>query len=405
MGGMRPLGCAPLRGRKNMNVKQSAALALSIGLVTACGGTDHEVEFTGYVYDIRSGERLTGDAYSIALWVGADEKEASIQEDGRYVLPAISAFEDYSIVIEASGYRSFRSHNGREDLPASVLEDGDYLRYNTDVVAHYDAYLVPADLRSGEVTFQMRLNDAPDERAISGEIRLIPLGPSVLADEDSEQYPSVGGQVWTNDEDIQAAGRVLGRFSEGRFVIEEGTLLYGVQYKRDIFNVPGYQPYTDTFDLFSGGFTVALSPAAAPDLELFDAAPLPNGLSNDGTLRIRLSEPVVWADSPSGYEPSEYPALIDERFDVIGGSFTDDSIKHTSVKISGDTITFSWDLVQALAAADDEIVALWNVRHLAVAPAQRPRDARLLWTILTEAFPNLEFDGTTGVYPIRVRVR
>jgi len=201
----------------------------------------HTVEFVGYVFDGASGSRLT--AYDVELMSGATAVTGSVAEDGRFRVGPINAWSDYSITIGAGDYRTFVSHNRRPGLPPELAQSDDIAEVSSQQVLHYDAYLFPSALEAPEVTFTIT---TPIETPPSGSIRLRPTSASVLTDDPSETPSGVPGQVWDNDEDLQAAS-LSETFSDGSVDIGAGELLYGVTYAVSIFDVVAHQPFSGTY--------------------------------------------------------------------------------------------------------------------------------------------------------------
>src|SRR5262249_55388920 len=80
----------------------------------------------------------------------------------------------------------------------------------------------------------------PAPAAGSYRMQPITLSPSIQA-----QASEVGGQTWANDNDT-FAGVVSGDFSDGKFTVTGGSLLYGVTYQITVYGVEGFQPGTGT---------------------------------------------------------------------------------------------------------------------------------------------------------------
>lgn len=232
-----------------------AMLALAVG-TSACGGDEltvppdvdvqHTVSFVGNVYDGETGGRLL--AYNIEALVGDTPTAGAVDEDGRYLVGPIGAWDDFTIVIAADGYRAFRSHNARIGLPPELSGSDDIADINTHQTLHFDAYLFNTDLVAPAVTFTIQ-TPIPTESP-EGKIRLRPTAKSVLADEGFEAPVGVPGQAWENDADLQN-DTITDVFSGGSYSISEGALVYGVHYSVNIWDVVGYQP-------FQGGYAAGV---------------------------------------------------------------------------------------------------------------------------------------------------
>ncbi len=225
-----------------------AGIAVAATL-TACGDIEpltlqplpkieHTVSFVGNAYDGVSGARVTD--YTLKLEVGSTLTTGSIDPEGRYTAGNISPWDDFTVIIAAGGFRAFLSHNANVGLPAELTGSDAIDDISTHQTLHYDAYLFPIDLLAPAVTFTVK-TEVPDETP-SGKIRLRPTSASVLADDGSETPGGVPGQLWTNDEDLQAT-TILRDLSSGKLTLKAGELIYGVTYQVDIYEVAGYQPF------------------------------------------------------------------------------------------------------------------------------------------------------------------
>src|SRR4029079_19288896 len=111
---------------------------------------------------------------------------------------------------------------------------------NTTQTLDFDAYLFPAALQPAPMTISVVKSDSsatpPD-----GSIRLRPAGLSSIQD----QVSGVTGQVWANDQDTLAAV-FDADFTRGSIGVPAESLVYGVSYNVQVYNVAGYQPATAT---------------------------------------------------------------------------------------------------------------------------------------------------------------
>jgi hypothetical protein len=197
----------------------------------------HTASFVGHVYDGASGTRL--DGYAISGLAGTTSFEGTV-DAGRFALGDLSVWDDYTVIIVASGYRPFQSHNARVGLPPN--SEG-IATTTTHQTLHFDAYLFPTSLEAPAVTFNITTAQGAQP---SGAIRLRPISSSLLADEPVETPSGVPGQLWTNDEDLLASS-FNQSFSGGEASFDAGKLVYGVTYQIDIYDVVGFQPLTDFY--------------------------------------------------------------------------------------------------------------------------------------------------------------
>ncbi len=249
---------------KNL-MKSSTVIAAALtftSTLTACSdgheGGDHTVDFVGFVYDGASRERLTN--YTMRAEVGSDTEKADIDEEtGRYVLKGISAYADYSIIIEAEGYRPFASHNSMIGVPRDLSgEAGEgILEKDLTQTLFIDSFLFPTAISPAQVEIEVVLTDSGEDA--SGTMRLRATNGSFLIsgrypssdpyyEEDFPRFPGevtaptgVPEQVWTNDNDLQAEV-ITEQFSGGEVTISGDQLVYGTSYDIDVYDVEGYQP-------------------------------------------------------------------------------------------------------------------------------------------------------------------
>ena len=186
-------------------VPASLVLLLALGACAPVG----QREFVGRVYDGATGGRVT--AYAIWIEHSTEVVLGDVDERGRYHVPAIPEDRDFTIGIDADGYRPFLSHN-----PAFATDDPLILESR-----YYDAYLFPSDLPSPAVSFLISLSGSQDPAA--GRIRFRPTTPSALAATAAEQPAGVVGQLWSNDEDLQVA-TVAAEFADGQIAFAEADV-------------------------------------------------------------------------------------------------------------------------------------------------------------------------------------
>jgi len=249
------------------------AVALSLGLGCSSGndtGT-HDITFMGAVIDGATGMPITG--YSINLVYGSHTVKGKVDSmTGRFVLGPFPAWNDYGILIDAgTGYRAFSSYNAAIPPPAppTTSLSADIYKSNTSQTFDFDAVLFPSGITPASVDVVVTQTDAmttiPAPAKPAGSYRLQPttLQPSIQA-----QASEVGGQVWSNDNDLFAAV-VSDVFSEGTFHVGGSRLLYGVNYQITVYGVDNYQPGTGTVAAGTSlGATILISPETVLPLML-----------------------------------------------------------------------------------------------------------------------------------------
>jgi hypothetical protein len=88
---------------------QFAASIFPLALLVGCSPSYTDYYFDGRVYNGVDGNRLVD--YDIQLQFLDREIDGTVDDNGRYFLGPLTPFNDYTIAIEANGYRSFLSHN------------------------------------------------------------------------------------------------------------------------------------------------------------------------------------------------------------------------------------------------------------------------------------------------------
>jgi hypothetical protein len=225
--------------RRFVSVVTRALPILLLGAATACGSDDSApaaapppigYSFSGRVYDGVTGEQLT--RYTASLDYADTTLPASVDSAGVYYVGALPGGNDFTVEVDGMNYRPFLSHNAQ--LPPTGV----------DVSYYYDAYLFPADVLSPAATLTIT---APDGTTpLAGNVSLRPTGSSSLYASPTDQPAGVPGQVWVNDEDLQA-GAVSAAFTSGTVTLAQGQLVYGVTYAVTVYGVAGLQPATATF--------------------------------------------------------------------------------------------------------------------------------------------------------------
>ena len=358
--------------------------------MTACGddgSAKHQVSFRGAVYDVATGQKLAKEAFEITLRAKGGEKPCKVEEDGSYLCGSISAFDDYAVRIQATGYRPFVSYNAQVGLPEDLRDADSFLKEGTDRLLYYDAYLSPSTLVVPELSIEVV---APGSAAAtSGSAKLSPVALSSLLDDAVDVLPSVETQVWDNDEDLLGA-RVALEFSGGRITIPEGRLLAGVPYKVSIFNVAGFAPFEQDFSSSEGPFTMRLTPQAALPVELVGFVPdAANTPSANGALDIQFNQAIALID------PSGAASAIDANFTISGAvngvgtalSLAAPGQRGTSISVEGTTLRLRWSNLPAnytggVAPTSGPTSVRWGgLSSIAIAPASRPNESTLLGSL------------------------
>jgi len=336
------------------------------GSSQADGGVQHTVGFVGYVYDGALGSRLT--SYTIEAMTRDAIIEGTVSEDGRYLVGDISVWDDFTIVITASGYRSFVSHNAQVGVPPELDGSDDIGDLYTSQTLHYDAYLFPTDLEAPEATLTVTTPVVGE--VVSGKMRLRPTTRSELADELAETPAGVPGQVWENDEDLQADA-VTKNFTTGSVTISEGELVYGVSYQVSIYDVDGYQPFQGV--LLAGQEvekTFELTPVAYEPLEVLsddiaDCTP-PSSPYESSAAEVTITFNYE-VECGEGYDDGCEEALDDSLAISSPNDDGDEDVNElradlspsqqeraTSISFDGEAIALSWDPSAGLADQDPD---------------------------------------------------
>src|SRR5262245_61560934 len=143
------------------------ALALAAMIVAAgCGKDDavgqHEIWFSGYVFDGATGAHVT--TYEVSLIYRTTTVKGTVEADGRYVMGPLPAWNDFAVVISAAGYRAFRSYNASIKPPtaANGMVQGDVYAANTTQSFQFDAYVFPEGLQTSQADINIVKNDVLD---------------------------------------------------------------------------------------------------------------------------------------------------------------------------------------------------------------------------------------------------
>jgi hypothetical protein len=328
--------------------KSGMALAI-VMLGAACGDEKDPIElgpvsyFNGAVYNGATGARLS--SYEISLSYRDREVEGRVDDEGGFFMGPLPGKNDYTVEIQAEGYRSFLAHN------APIANGQTYF---------YDAYLFPNDLKVSPVDFHVALSDSAEKPA--GFIKLQPTAASLLYDDSDERPAGIPGQVWDNDEDLQF-GSVVEPFADGKLSIPSERLVYGVSYAVTVFGIPGYQPLTGAFQAgVDGEQGFVVEPLTRSDIAVAFRSDV-TGADPSGKLVVVFNVPVEF-DPPTRQEIMR--ELVDANLSIDSsdedndGNFnvlkpdTDRSAAERGTKMTLDrnTLTLQWDPVAAFSLAD-----------------------------------------------------
>lgn len=390
-----------------------ALLTLCTFALTGCEGIEavqlppppppasHTVSFTGNIFDGATGMRV--EDYTLQLVTNTDSFEAEIVE-GLYQVGEISVWQDFTVIIDASGFRAFRSYNAQVGLPDEFDQSSDISEHSTQQSFHYDAYLFPEDLQAPEVTFS--IDTGVLSMPPSGTIRLRPTSASVLANSPTETPVGVFGQQWFNDEDLQL-GAITVPFSDGEITFAEGELVYGVTYAVNIYDVDGYQP-------FEGTYTAGIEADKLFFLDEEISAPL-IALSNNISTCATATSPT---DGMAALITIEFNQDIELGLDVWPGGavealddglfinspdFDTDFIENilatdissvvqergSVLSIVGSTLTFYWDAPSGLTESDPDdpidYVQWTNLGSIYLQKIDRPSSAQSLSSLIGQS--------------------
>ena len=314
--------------------------------------------FSGRIYDGVSLSRLT--SYTIRLEYFDRVIPGSVDANGRYFVGPLLANADYSVVVEAEGYRSFLSHNERIDASAD----------DSLMSLYYDAFLYPEGVSTPAATCRVRVSDSTD--LPSGFMRFAPRSSSSLLDEDEERPVGVtstdaGRQLWENDEDLQQRSVVM-EFQNGEVALASGQLVYGVEYDVTIYGVAGHESVVRSFTAgVDGDKTWTLNPLSDDPLAITSLSTDSLTPTANGQLEVRFNQPIA-------LDPTVSAATIQRTLnDLFGITTLDDDgdtetnvlvnaadltppiapgYRGVSLSINGDRLLLSWNRAIGLATTD-----------------------------------------------------
>ena len=306
--------------------------------------------FTGRVYDGVSLERLSG--YTMRLEYFDRAMEATIDADGRFVVGPLLANADYTISVEKDGFRSFLSHNAKINAASSSTVSSFY----------YDAFLYPMSVRTPAAQARFALQG--DTALPSGTVRFAPISSSSL----EERPAAIGGQVWTNDEDLQQRA-IVRDFTDGKLDMAEGEFVLGVDYEVTVYGVGTYAILNGgTFRAgVDGNPSFTLSPRTESALEVLAVSTEGAALSPSGSIEIRFNHDIVAypkmdsdvalkalndgfsIDSPDENMNTDLNVLVDsaDLTPPIAPAY-----RGVTWEIAGDRLTLKWNREAGLAEVD-----------------------------------------------------
>jgi hypothetical protein len=339
----------------------SLALPL-VGLVTAaCSPSYTDYYFAGRVYDGVAGTRLVD--YDIQLQFLDHEMGGTVDKDGRYFLGPLTPFNDYTIAIEAQGYRPFLSHNAmkvNDELTNNKNPSDD--NQHPDQSQYFDAYLFPLEAVSPAATFTISLGDSA--ALPNGSIRLRPTNSSSLISDPIDMPAGVAGQVWHNDNDLQFAS-VERDFTNGTVSFATGDLIFGVTYAVTIYNVAGHTATTGFYTAgVDGDASFVVNPVGTATLALAFVSTQLGTPTPSGEVVFVLNQPVELdplATADSYLRSLEANFTINSPDANMNGStntlrpfdpMAAAGSRGLSLTVSGDTVTVDWDPTKALLTSD-----------------------------------------------------
>lgn len=314
-------------GRLRNLVLVAATTSIAAG---GCGNSDkaadNQVFFTGYAYDGATGMRLDKTALNGVSIVYGDQTIAfDVADDGRFVSRTpLPTWRDYTVTIDATGYRTFASANTGVDVPASLSMTSGVAQAATIQTLDFTAYLFPVSVKAPKLTITVTVPDAltgaPVADSVNGQLRLRPQSSSaILIGGSATTTPAK--RIWANSEDLLTQS-IDKTFTNGNAVIDDGEMVYGVAYELTIFGVDGYQPL-DFTGTTSGFGTTIVPPIVAGTVtsETFTLTPV-----SQDPLKI------IATDAANCVPPSPMSSVYGGKltltfnFDVepVGGTFAED---------------------------------------------------------------------------------
>lgn len=312
--------------------------------------------FSGRIYNGATLEALQN--YKISLEYFDRMLEGTVDAEGRYVVGPLLANADYTITVEAEGFRSFLSHNAK--LATSATSQLSSL--------YYDAFLYPEGVEAPAVRARFLLQG--DTQLPSGTVRFAPKGGSSLFDEDSETPAGVNRQVWTNDADLQQRA-ITKDFMDGNLEVDAGQFVLGVEYAVSVYGVSNYAVLSG--GSFRAGIdtnpTFTLSPLTETPLDVVSMSNDSNDLSSDGSIQIlfnheirlspQMDQSVAQRTLNDGFSISAPDKDMDSTVNTLVDSAdlapqVPANYRGVSWQIAGNILTLKWDRERGLGTVDVE---------------------------------------------------
>ena len=358
--------------RSGLTVLLAAGIAAT---GAGCGGSNgphdgtHNIYFMGTVIDgvLNTPIGTSGTtAYDISLVYGTTTVKGKVDAaTGRYTLGPLPAWNDYGVIIQAPGYRGFSSYNGgiAPPAPAQTSLSADVYTADTTQTFDFDAYVFPSSSTAPDVTLAITESDQPASATptAAGTIRIQPTSQSAIQGKTGE----VGGQVWTNSEDLFAAS-ITESFTAGTYTAPGAMLVYGVSYAVTIYGVDGYQPSAGSFQAgVTSSSSISITPLATTPL------PPPTLVSTSGT--CHTNDAPVSTTTPIATVTFTFNVPVADGTTSVGGdaeildngiyvatssgvatlkSSTSSTVQErgTSLVFSGNTVTIGWTPSVGLAS-------------------------------------------------------
>lgn len=246
--------------------------------------------YTGYVIDGSTGQRI--NAYSMSLKSADIDYDVEVEGDGLFITSEVRGSSAYTVTVTAAGYRPFQA-----------LESGDSGGQTPARVALREVVVFPEGIVAPAV--QLDVIDAADNQfALSGNVRLVPTGSGVSSFDLGVDVSTT--TRWNNDLDQQNQV-ITADITNSRVDIAEGVLTFGVTYRVDVFNVPGYRVANNAATVTGGvniGAVIDLSTLSDPAPVIVTPAdmrclafPSLNPLPGLTTIaQLEFSEPIEFVD-------------------------------------------------------------------------------------------------------------
>lgn len=337
-----------------MSIRAILGAIATATVLCSCGGGGG-ITFFGRVYDGVTGVRLVTD-YSLELQYGYTNINGSIEDDGHFVVGPLDYFSDYTVIIKASDYRPFLSHNA---MPLTVFpSDAEYAGSRSRQL-YYDAYLFPVAVEAPAVAFTVSLAGSQDRPA--GMIRLSPtlVAPTSTSASALEVAPAgVPNQVWGNDEDLQVAS-VVKEFTNGTIAFGRGELVYGVNYAVRVYNIVGHKDITGTHLAGSKENTSFVAVTLDDDPLAVSFMTTELGALLNYEVVIVMNQPIEFDELT---EPVIYREAIDDAFSINSPDADGDLVLNT---LPADVDANTQERGTEIIISDNRLTLRWTQTTLA----------------------------------------